>query len=1797
LELIDEPVVFSYSAFLDSNDVASSSDHLFEAAIQNILSSRPKSNREKDCSLPNDITCALGTDESYRSPVFDNPSHGEEPTLNWDDLSVTPQTCGQATQSIRGQGKLDDGATSSYDTFADHIMEEDPASGSDSDVEDAPIGDLALCPPINDFDELSILDTYDDSDCDSKSIDSLSDSGTLVRMREQDWLATADDGYSPPMQYHSPPASPLSADSNNDISSRFDEWALMSQQCLPELPPSDDDGCLDYGDDDVLMGPGPLSLQIPRPPMKQTTHINTNHPDFDSAWKNRCPTVLNVQDRKTAKQVMVLPGGTTPLTGLHNANKFFIWNYFWLFPNRGLGAPENTDQLPFVSLRRWAKHTLMRNESILRTDETLMLVAQNIINVREVARHVSARITTSAAPVVHESISAVTSKDVEQVLAYHKSQRFKKAKRPLTAEEQLAQDKVTFLQRQFVLVGKHLPTSDFERSACRPQIYGLMVEFGVPTFFLTVNPYTVHHPLTFYFGKNDVLDAIDKHMSFQDRTTFESSHPAAAAKFFHRMITKMREILLGIHPNDPSQNTPGILGTVTCDYSTVEVQQSGRLHSHGLYWVLGATDPETLRQKMKDNPQFREDFVSYLRLVMMESFPSDKPPASADDDEGWNSDAEGEPSAYINPHEDGPLHRHSLRRVIPDRKYLTAGPQRRQHVHLMLACCQKHKHSPCCYKYNHKTCRFCFKRPKRKNYTIDADTGLLTTQRLRGWLVTSNACILQSMLCNHEISLLTTGRHATIMAFYCTDYSTKLDASIYNTLPLVIGALKKFELRTFPRQYDSKTLKVAQNTARLKMNMCLNQLTTHQEKSAATVNTSILGLPYHYTSNKFQSINMPPFLVAASMLFEEHEPDDEKKVWNLGTSSLYYTDNKEYVQVNAMLDFTYRPISMLDWGVYLFRKFTTKVKCSKESCLLNRCHEQFRTGHPQRKSHHLMLPLLPKTPVLFGPRIPRQINDPEGYAKMCMILFCPCTFETTGKVFLPLKRTKQSWPEAFEAWKTTLKATDPILTFLRNINLISEGRELRDKHQTELEQLRANQKLYKFDKSIAVPSLWDDYDEDDNFLEQHLDLDDMIQVQEDSSFCLRKFYSISNNHNGLHVALAIEKADDYDLFNLPRHVATSQLQPPTQASNHVHNHHYVMNSEPRHVNKMIRRLFAQTLKAKQNQRIIQQCPAVTSNSQLTTHRQGPDQHSDQKGVTIAYPESVIRRKIQNICLQRRLNIEQTRSFLALADNFKARLLYDQDEKLFEEPKPVHLLTLGEGGTGKSAIIHAIIELFNAFGKRGWLRTTSYTGNAAALIDGSTADSMFKLDRFRGSGQGESSTSSHGSNKSTAVALATKEKLQKDWKHVYYVIFDEFSMIGKVFLNLVHKRCQIAKNSDKLMGSISFSFYGDFTQYPCLGDDPLYKFAATENIDNQSLNCDAIPSTDKVRGRQLWLRLTKNVIGLTFNYRAAGDPHYAAFLSRLRTGDTTDEDVLRLKQREIEKLSPETLATFCDAKLAAPGNEMKDCYYWNQLQTWSSKLQEHTRLLIVRARDRFQKKPVPPPYNKELLRKGSQGFGYIPGFLGLIPGLELTIKQNLAPELGIANGNTFDYYGLIPHPDEPLLEELAKPGPPIILTHLPLAILLKTHNPKFDAFPGLPPGVFPVKPSHSSFEYRPKRPGEQKAPMGTRKGYKLVCGNTRTGYSIQGCSYDKLLISLDIKPKFFDVYVLLSRVRGYDGLCLLQPILAKSLRQKPTKINDIISENRRLLNNARTFSHSNKDLFTIYGLAFSDTPGSQAVKTM
>jgi len=131
-----------------------------------------------------------------------------------------------------------------------------------------------------------------------------------------------------------------------------------------------------------------------------------------------------------------------------------------------------------------------------------------------------------------------------------------------------------------------------------------------------------------------------------------------------------------------------------------------------------------------------------------------------------------------------------------------------------------------------------------------------------------------------------------------------------------------------------------------------------------------------------------------------------------------------------------------------------------------------------------------------------------------------------------------------------------------------------------------------------------------------------------------------------------------------------------------------------------------------------------------------------------------------------------------------------------------ILCTGQGGTGKSILLSAIVSHFKSIDveNASKIAVTASTGVAAYLIGGIT------LHRFAGTGIEENDIDN-------MIFMASRKNNKKVWQNTDILIIDEVSMLSATLFDNLSKVAQMIRKSSLPFGGIRLILFGDFLQLP------------------------------------------------------------------------------------------------------------------------------------------------------------------------------------------------------------------------------------------------------------------------------------------------------------------------------------------------------------------------------------------------
>jgi hypothetical protein len=488
---------------------------------------------------------------------------------------------------------------------------------------------------------------------------------------------------------------------------------------------------------------------------------------------------------------------------------------------------------------------------------------------------------------------------------------------------------------------------------------------------------------------------------------------------------------------------------------------------------------------------------------------------------------------------------------------------------------------------------------------------------------------------------------------------------------------------------------------------------------------------------------------------------------------------------------------------------------------------------------------------------------------------------------------------------------------------------------------------------------------------------------------------------------------------------------------------------------------------------------------------------------------------------------------------------------------------GEGGTGKSRVIEALVALFASKGMLHRLLVTATSGTAAARINGMTihAACSVSVDSSRtasnnGAGQVGAPFSS--------TSLRVDGRSRMDWQGKHVLVLDEVSMLGARTLHTVNEQlCSFRGNTQDFGGIPVVLFLGDFKQFRPVQERSILVSSSDFPWDEgKTFKVEQRHQHDKAH--KLWKRFT-SVVMLHEQVRAAGDLQLQRLLTRIRQGtaDQGDVDLLnRACYEEGKRIPWETGVT-----VVTPLNRNR--WNLNVEATLSYQKQHQAPLRIFVSEHKWKGGQPTEEEALMIMNHGDDSSVPIPAIFMFVPGMPIVVNRNTHQGLKLVNGS--DYKAL-----DVIIDD-AYPGhrvSPDTTIHFgpPAGIILAAESTKDFSFVGMPPGTILLTPLSSKIECVRRRPWQRHDV--TRRGLPCTAAFACTDYKVQGRTLDRVALELrgtrtlqaggrtipsQCDP--YSLYVQLSRCRSLQGIMLLSRVRERDIIGNTVPDNMVAAERR------------------------------------
>jgi hypothetical protein len=1149
----------------------------------------------------------------------------------------------------------------------------------------------------------------------------------------------------------------------------------------------------------------------------------------------------------------------------------------YLFPHLdpwGIGGfcePRRSKE-QYISFGRQVRNLLLQDHMRFQDDAGFAYICWNIIQKREVNTHASFRTALSQQAHLAQELTAVAD-DLPDYITKWTNDKYAK---PSGTREK----RVMRLLDRLKLVARDIKGSAGYKQCRRNKIRALIKTHGTPALFITLNPSDLTNPLV------GVLSGMTpdewKTKTAYKHAKFVAKHPGPAAQFSDVMIRSFLDIIAR-----PGQDK-GLFGRCSTYYGMVEAQGRGTLHCHMLLWIEGNPNPQELCDRMAASPGFQASMFNWIESIIQCQLPSTlteilehgselkRPPRCLD----------GDPRLHLRPR---PSH---LEHDEADPEFEVAF---REFVEKLVIECNWHEHKDTCFIYlkhgeprDDSTCRMRINGSTRPMTSIDPETQSILLKWLHPRINNFNDVVLFLMECNMDIKYIGSGEAAKALVFYITDYITKGSLATHVGLGALAYAIKqndmKFEGEIVPRDVQNRSL----------FSKTVNAMMARHEMSHQQILSYLISGGDHYKFNNFRILKWGDFnrfvgheqvkqqeiseedgLATTPIDVQRDSFDDDDSHSNSGHDDgpdcvfeeQVVLDVQEGVitSSNDVLDYRLRSSDPAFRDLCLWEHTELVHKLSQKSEAHHRSQHihsrsgvttddphirpgpalmprgEFCSDHPQYGSHVSCLRNVRYVPVLLGPSIPRPEKSKKEREKWChamLILFKP------WRQITDLKAPGVSWRSAFES----SVFTDWALEIMKNMNVENECNNARDTHNANRRSGKVKHNLMA-GLDLAGPAC--DIASLGVSLNNNIALDEIIsdEVSDVGAADDDPVHVVPvTQENSL-----MSEVERSGLYHPREQLSPTNDNPPL-------GHVSLVEDGDKAMLNMQSSLMS---RLKSNKR-----PSRSSDTQDNTRYNARRRTSVEPELTyeqlaeevdivnVPWRGDVVNspaEELENIISEWGLkeNTEQERAVRIVGEHF----VYGREDQLL-------MYVGGIGGSGKSYVVKAIVELFKRCGASEKLLLSAPTGCAAVLIGGYTIHALTFLPK-----------SKH---------VPKQLDLESIWRLIRYLVIDEISMVDSVLLSQISHRISIGRASDETSqglpyGGVHVIFTGDMGQLRRVKARSLFSHELVKklmpNVGHTTYGQSAL------HGACLW-RQINTVVELKKNWRAEKDPEFVNLLVRI-----------------------------------------------------------------------------------------------------------------------------------------------------------------------------------------------------------------------------------------------------------------------------------------------------------------------------
>ena len=300
---------------------------------------------------------------------------------------------------------------------------------------------------------------------------------------------------------------------------------------------------------------------------------------------------------------MLAVGHSAKLESIYNNPQYYPQMFPWLF-SYGFGGIGTTN----LSEAAHKRFLLMYHDKRFQKDVYFPFVA---FSHSQIKSSTSGAFLLAERKKFHEVTNRILS--VDQTVLANLAQRMSQGE---TVKPDTQAEKDCFqLIHDLDHVSQRVDGSITSKKYMRSEIWSLMAYYGAPSWYITLSPADVKHPICLYFADSKESFTPDL-KAYDERIRLIAGNPVAGARFFHFIVELFIKHVLGV-----GSDHSGLYGDTSAYYGTVEQQGRLTLHLHLLLWIRNCLSPQEIRKRLLDpDSDFQRHLIEYLESIHIGEF-------------------------------------------------------------------------------------------------------------------------------------------------------------------------------------------------------------------------------------------------------------------------------------------------------------------------------------------------------------------------------------------------------------------------------------------------------------------------------------------------------------------------------------------------------------------------------------------------------------------------------------------------------------------------------------------------------------------------------------------------------------------------------------------------------------------------------------------------------------------------------------------------------------------------------------------------------------------------------------------------------------------------------------------------------------------------------------------------------------------------------------------------------------------------------------------------------------------------